>query len=64
MQVSQSLQGQLWGRHFLILDLKTSSLSQRFNSDGTISNIFGPKNMKELDPNGSYWCSGEFRLKS
>ena len=40
----------IMGRHFLILDLKTSSLSQRFNSDRTISHIFGPNNLKELDP--------------
>ena len=33
-----------------ILDLKTSTLSQHFNSDGTISHIFGPKNLRELDP--------------
>ena len=40
----------IMGCHFLILDLETSTLSQRFNSDGTISHIFGPKNLKELDP--------------
>ena len=45
-----SLQGELWGRQFLILDLKISTLSQHFNSDGTISHIFGLKNLKELDP--------------
>ena len=38
------------GRHFFILDLKTSTLLQHFISDGTISHIFGPKYLKELDP--------------
>ena len=42
-------EGQLWGCQFLILDLKRSTVSQRFNSDGTISHIFGPNNRKELD---------------
>ena len=37
------------GRHFLNLDVKTSTFSQHFNSDGTISHIFGPKNLKDLD---------------
>ena len=46
----QSLLGQLWGCHFPILDLKTSTFSQRFNSDGTSSHIVGPKYLKELDP--------------
>ena len=66
MHVSQSLQGQLWGCHVLILDLKTSTLSQRFNSDRTISHIFGPKNLKRIRPimNGFYWSCAEFRLKS
>ena len=47
---TQSLQEQLRGCHFFILDLKTSTLSQHFISDGTISHIFGPKYLKELDP--------------
>ena len=38
------------GCHIFILDLKTSTLSQHFVSDGTISHIFGPKYLKELDP--------------
>ena len=33
----------IMGCHFFILDLKTSTLSQHFISDGTISQVFGPK---------------------
>ena len=50
-----SLQGQLWGRHFLVLDFKKSTLSQRFNSDGTNSHIL----VQQI-----YFSCAEFRLKS
>ena len=40
----ESLHGQFCGHHFLIPDLEALNDFPSFNSVGTISQIFGPKN--------------------